>query len=214
MYIVLTGDLKSSRKIKDRYHCQEKLKGALNYINNTFSNDIIVNFKIIGGDGFQGMISKPETLIDIYFILFEKINHPFYLGVGIASISTSLSDHVEEIDGAAFHFSSESLSIAKKKKRWILIKSNLRNNDLIECILNLIFELMWGWTPRRKEIILFYRKKGENSFAIELTSNEFKTGIRNVYKTLEVGKYSLIRYGEDVLKEEFKKEFKNENESY
>ena len=29
MYVILTGDLKSSKKIKDRAKVQEKLKGAL-----------------------------------------------------------------------------------------------------------------------------------------------------------------------------------------
>ena len=214
MYVVLTGDLKSSRKMEDRYNYQEKLKDALNYINETFEDDIVSQFRIIGGDGFQGMISKPDNIINIYFVLFERIGHHFYLGVGMGGISTPLSNHIQEIDGKAFHFSSESLSIAKKKKKWILLKSNLRNNDLIECILNFIFELMWSWTSRRKEIILFYRKNGENSCAIELTAKKFETGTRNVYKTLEVGKYSLMKYGENTLKDEFRKEFKNEIELY
>jgi hypothetical protein len=212
MYIVLTGDLKSSRQIKGRYNCQLKLKKALKSINEAFSNYIVSQFRIIGGDGFQGMISKPDVILDIYFTLFEKIDHPFYLGVGIGNISTPLSDFIEEIDGSAFHFSSEALSIAKRKKRWIIIRGNVENIDLIECIFNLIFDLIWGWTQRRKEIILFYRKNGENSHSIDLAAHKFKTGIRNIYKTLEVGKYSLIKYAENILEEEFKKQFKIESD--
>jgi hypothetical protein len=64
---------------------------------------------------------------------------------------------------------------------------------------------MWSWTPRRSEIISFYRLHGENPQAIELAAHNFETGIRNIYKILEVGKYSLIKYGELVLEKEFKK---------
>lgn len=206
MYVVLTGDLKSSRKMENRYLCQEKLKNALNFINDSFSQFIVADFRIIGGDGFQGMISKPDVIIDIYYVLFEMIDHPFYLGVGIGSISTSLSDYIEEIDGKAFHFSSEALLIAKKKKRWVIIRNGLKNYDLIECILNFMFELIWSWTPRRKEIILFYRNNGANATAIKLASTEFKTGARNIYKTLEVSNYHLMECAENTIKKEFKKE--------
>ena len=116
MHIVITGDLKSSRKINNRYLSQENLKSAIQYLNSTFRQYIISEFRIIGGDGFQGMISRFDIILDIYFSLFQKIKHPFYLGVGIGSISTQLSDFVQEIDGEAFHLSSEALTFAKKKE--------------------------------------------------------------------------------------------------
>ena len=203
MRIVVTGDLKSSRKMEDRLNCQENLKNALVEINETFYDDIIADFKIVGGDGFQGMIKRMDILMDIYFILFEKIDHPFYIGVGIGDISTNLSYDVQEIDGPSFHYSSESLELAKKKKKWIIIKGNLENYHLIECILNFVFETMWSWTPRRKEILIFYRKNKETHHIIEKTSIKFETGIRNIYKILEVSNYNLIKYAEEILKEEF-----------
>lgn len=206
-YIVLTGDLKSSRQIEDRQDCQLKLKNALNHVNEYFNNDITSKFRIIGGDGFQGMISKPDIIFDIYYTLFELIDHPFYLGIGIGNISTDISEFIEEIDGPAFHYSSEALKNVKKKKRWVAIGSETENIDLIECTLNLVSDMMWDWTQRRKEIILFYRKNGENSKAIEKTALNFNTGRRNIYKTLEMGKYPLIKYAESIIEEEFEKGF-------
>jgi len=205
MYIVLTGDLKSSKKIENREVSQERLKDTIMHINSKFSEFLVSDFRIIGGDGFQGMIWKLDSLFDIYFSLLEHIQHPFYLGVGIGTISTSLSDYVQEIDGEAFHFSSNALKVAKRKKRWMVLESDLENNDVVECILNFIWELVWNWTPRQCEIILFYRKHGENREAIELAAKEFETGSRNIYKTLETGKYSLIKYGEETLEKEFQK---------
>lgn len=205
MFIVITGDLKSSKKMNNRNSIQNNLRNAINHINSNYEEHIVSDFKIIGGDGFQGLISKPDIILDIYFCLFQKIDHPFYLGIGVGSISTSLSQDVQEIDGEAFHYSSNSLTNAKKKNRWIFLKTNSKNNDLIECILNFIFEIMWKWNNRRREIILFYRNNGENSEAIKITSNEFEVGTRNIYKHLELGQYSMIRYGEEVLKTELQK---------
>lgn len=203
MHIVITGDLKSSRKIDNRYLSQDNLKNAIQYLNSTFRKHLISEFRIVGGDGFQGMISRSDIILEIYFSLFQKIKHPFYLGVGIGSISTQLSDFVQEIDGEAFHLSSEALNFAKKKNRWFILRSNLRNNDdLIECVFNFMFEIIWKWTERRREIILFYRNHGENPQAIEMASIKFETGTRNIYKTLEVGQYNLVKYGETVLKRE------------
>jgi hypothetical protein len=203
MHIVITGDLKSSRKIDNRYLSQDNLKNAIQYLNSTFRKHLISEFRIVGGDGFQGMISRSDIILEIYFSLFQKIKHPFYLGVGIGSISTQLSDFVQEIDGEAFHLSSEALNFAKKKNRWFILRSNLRNNnDLIECVFNFMFEIIWKWIERRREIILFYRNHGENPQAIEMASIKFETGTRNIYKTLEVGQYNLVKYGETVLKRE------------
>jgi hypothetical protein len=207
MNIVITGDLKSSRKIDNRYISQDNLKNAIKHLNSTFRQHLISEFRIVGGDGFQGMISRSDIILEIYFSLFQKIQHPFYFGVGIGSISTQLSDFVQEIDGEAFHLSSEALTFAKKKNRWFVLRSNLKNNDLIECIFNFIFEIIWKWTERRREIILFYRNHGENPQAIKMASIKFETGTRNIYKILEVGQYNLIKYGETVLKKELSENY-------
>lgn len=201
MPIVITGDLKSSKKMDNRNLIQNNLKNTIQYINSHYELYIISKFRIIGGDGFQGLISESDIILDIYFDLFQ-INHPFYLGIGVGSVSTTLSEDVQEMDGEAFHYSSNSLSIAKKKNRWIVLKTNSENNDLIECILNLIIEIMWKWTSRRRKIILFYRNHGETPEAIKLTADKFEVGTRNIYKNLELGQYTLIKYSENVLKTE------------
>ena len=51
-YVVLTGDLKSSRKLKDRAKVQESLKKSLNEINATFKKGIVAKFRIVQGDSF------------------------------------------------------------------------------------------------------------------------------------------------------------------
>lgn len=206
MYIVLTGDLRSSKKMEDRNLSQEKLKGAINFVNSRFKDYLISDFRITGGDSFQGMISQLDVLVDLYFALYGRIGNPFYLGVGVGSISTSLSEFVQEIDGEAFHLSADALRTAKKKKRWIVMESPSGDDfEVAECILNLLFDVVWSWTDRRADIILYYRENGENPQAIEQASQKFQTGTRNIYKALKAGNYSLFKYGEGVLDKQLKK---------
>jgi hypothetical protein len=86
----------------------------------------------------------------------------------------------------------------------VLLRINLINNDLIGCIFNFIFEIIWKWTMRCREIILFYRNHGENPKAIEIASLKFETGTRNIYKTLEGRTYNLIKIWRNSLKERIK----------
>ncbi|HMK54624.1 MAG TPA: SatD family protein [Methanobacteriaceae archaeon] len=207
MYIVLNGDLKSSRKITDRGSVQKNLKNSLNHVNHTFQDHIIAEFRIVAGDGFQGMIDNPQIILDIYFTLFEKIDHPFYLGIGTGNISTELIADITEMDGDVFHKSSEALISSKKEKQWIKLRTILENNDIIECSLNFLLEIMWDWTPRRREIVLFYRENDENPAAIQLASEKFGIEVRNVYKNLEGSKYSLVKYAATIIKKQLKKDW-------
>ena len=75
-------------------------------VNRRFEEEILAKFMVVGGDSFQGMLSSPKYLFDIYYAFFENICHQFYVGIGVGDISTSLSENVGEIDGEAFHKAS------------------------------------------------------------------------------------------------------------
>lgn len=201
MYVVLTGDLKSSRKIKDRMNAQEKLKNALKTINKRFSNVIIADFVVVGGDGFQGMISSPDYISDIYRLLFENIEHPFYLGIGIGDISTGLSRNVAEMDGMAFHMAFEALEETKKENKWIKLKSKWETNNIVACLLNFMAEAMWGWSKRQKDVVVYYRKvKNKKPNA---TLEEVSTGLRikkqTLSKILRRSKYVMLEDAEKTI---------------
>ena len=75
---------------------------------------------------------------------------------------------------------------------------------MIECVFNFTFDIMWSWTDRRKEIILFYRNHNEDTNAISKATHKYSIGTRSIYKTLETGKYSMLKYGEKVLENQLK----------
>jgi hypothetical protein len=158
-YVVLTGDLKSSRKLEDRAEIQGNLKNALRVINKRFEETIVAKFIVLRGDSFQGMLSSPKYLFDIYYEFFENIGHQFYLGIGIGGISTSLSENVGEMDGEAFHKTSDALERAKKENIWIIFRSEWEINGVITCLLNFMADVMWNWTKRQREIVMHYKKR-------------------------------------------------------
>ena len=200
-YVVVNGDLKSSRKLKDRAEVQEELKNALRIVNRRFGEEIPAKFVVVGGDGFQGMLSSPKYLFDIYYVFFENISHQFYLGIGIGGISTGLSENVGEIDGEAFHKASEALEMAKRKNMWIVYKSEREIEGVVTCLLNFMADVMWSWTKRQREIVTYYRKvKNEKS---SVTLEEVAEGIgikkQTLSKILKRSKYKLLKEAEDTL---------------
>ena len=200
-YVVVTGDLKSSRKLKDRAEVQEELKNALRIVNSRFEEEIPAKFMVVGGDSFQGMLSSPKYLFDIYYVFFENIRHQFYLGIGVGGISTSLSENVGEIDGEAFHKASDALERAKKENMWIVFKSEWEIEGVVTCLLNFMVDVMWSWTKRQREIVTYYRKvKNEKS---NVTLEEVARGIgikkQTLSKILKRSKYKLLKEAEDIF---------------
>jgi len=199
-YVVLTGDLKSSRKLKalDRAKIQENLKKALTIINRKFADIIIAEFIIVQGDSFQGMISSSKYLFDIYYVLFENIAYQYYLGVGIGNISTDISKNVGEIDGEAFHKAMKALEQAKKEKEWIKFEGSGEIDGIITYLLNFMADVMWNWTKRQREIVIHYKKM--KSEKVDLTLEEIAKDIgikkQTISKILRRSKYKMIEKAE------------------
>jgi hypothetical protein len=200
-YVVVTGDLKSSRKLKDRAEVQEELKSALRIVNRRFGDEIPAKFMVIGGDSFQGMLSSPKYLFDIYYAFFENISHQFYLGIGVGNISTRLSENVGEIDGEAFHKASEALESAKKENIWITFKSEWEIDDIVTCLLNFMADVMWNWTKRQREIVTYYRKvkKEKGSVTLEEVARSIGIKKQTLSKILKRSKYKLLKEAEDTF---------------
>lgn len=200
-YVVVTGDLKSSRKLKERTEVQEELKNALRIVNKRFEEEIPAKFVVVGGDSFQGMLSSPKYLFDIYYAFFENISRQFYLGIGVGNISTRLSENVGEIDGEAFHKASDALERAKKENIWIVFRSEWEIDGVVTCLLNFMADVMWSWTKRQREIVTYYRKvKNEKG---NITLEEVAEGIgikkQTISKILKRSKYKLLKEAEDTF---------------
>lgn len=199
--MVVNGDLKSSRRLKDRAEVQEDLKNALRIVNKRFEEEIPAKFVVIGGDSFQGMLSSPKHLFDIYHVFFESINHQFYLGIGVGDISTRLSENVGEIDGEAFHKASDALERAKKDNLWIVFRSEWEIDEVVTCLLNFMADVMWSWTKRQREIVAYYRKVKNEKSSVTLEAVAEGIGIKKqtLSKILKRSEYKLLKEAEDTF---------------
>lgn len=200
-YIVVAGDLHKSKKASQRHLIQENLKKGLGLINSEFTKSVVADFKVVGGDGFQGMLKDAIFVLEVYYRLFEFIDHPFYFSVGIGGIATKVSKRIDEVDGRAFHLAIEGLDEAKRRGLWVAIKADVEDIDLISCLWNLLAERMWEWTDRQKQIILYYRRVRTEPDAIARTAKRFGVSQRNIYKLLQASKYWLTEYAEGMVKQ-------------
>ncbi|MGQ9809738.1 MAG: SatD family protein [bacterium] len=201
IYLVVAGDLRRSRKIGQRKLIQENLKRAMQSINREFREFVVSDFRVVGSDGFLGMLADGTCLLEIYYRLFEIIDHPFYFSVGIGDLSTRVSKNIEEIDGRAFHTARDGLRGAKRMNLWVQIKGDIEKAEVWICLWNLLAARMWEWTGRQKEIVIYYRKVRGIPNAIARCAKRYGVSQRNIYKLLEKAKYWLTEYAEEVMKD-------------
>ena len=112
-----------------------------------------------------------------------------------------------DIDGEVFHKASEALGHAKKESMWIVFKSGWELDAVVTYLMNFMADVMWSWTKRQKEIIMYFREHGENREAVISGSKNFGVGERSIYKTLRTGKYRLCRDAEKALLDLFNRKW-------
>ncbi len=160
MYVVLTCDIVHSREITNRLEVQETLKSVINQINLDYSERIISPFVIVWGDSFQGVLKELKNFYSIFERLEEELPFNFRCGIGIGTISTTISKNSMEMDGPAFYRSRGALEIAHKNQRSVWIQSKNKSFDqLTNSLLTLLNILKEPWTDRQKEVI-HYRRQG------------------------------------------------------
>ena len=147
---------------------------------------------------------------------FENIEHPFYLGIGIGDISTNLSKNVEEMDGRVFYLASEALEQAKKKKRWIKLKNAWGNDNIVTCLLNFMAEVIWSWSKRQKNVIIYYRKVKSRKSNATLEEISINLGIKKqtLSKILKRGKYALLEDAEEAILDFVSRKWLTEKNTY
>lgn len=155
-FFVVQGDVKGSRKIKDRDDFQRKLEYACKYINENFKDEIYGNFKIIKGiDEIEGVLRKISSIYKIIteiqkLISPQKIRFTMVYG----TIDTAVdSKNVEKMDGPAIHEATDR--IMKLKKSNFLFDIDAGNtiiDSLLKGQINLLLFYKSRWTGRERQI--------------------------------------------------------------
>jgi len=157
---VIIGDIEKSREIDNWSNVFQKLLNILSKVNHSFSHTILVDFTATVGDEFQGAITTPEKVLDIYDLIRSELQEVgIYYGVGVGDVERPFSKEMG-LRGSAFYRARDALEVCKKKKRRILFKFSDTPNptgDLINASLRLIETLEKSWTERQREIAGYYR---------------------------------------------------------
>ena len=118
MFCAIIGDIVQSRKFNERSKIQDKLRAALDSINEEYDELIASKFIITLGDEFQGLLKTTDKLIDIiYRIVMEMHPVKIRIGIGIGDILTEINKEMSlGADGPAYHNARKMLDEMKKQQ--------------------------------------------------------------------------------------------------
>ncbi len=159
-FIVVIGDIVSSRKVEKRNDLQQKLLDVFNGLNASDNeNHLVSPYTITLGDEFQAVYEKADHLfLDSIRILEETIPQKIRFSFGIGEISTELNRRQSiGMDGSAFYLAREG--IEKLKETRGSYKFNIygledpKLEKLYNNILMIFSNLLEGWNSNRYTIL-------------------------------------------------------------
>jgi hypothetical protein len=207
-YIAVIGDIRQSKKIENRSEVQEKLKQALEDINEKYDNEISSKFIITLGDEFQGLLCSGSNTMDIITEIERKM-HPIKIrfGVGIGAITTDVNKEMSiGADGPGYYKARGAIEFLKeneKKKQTnaadIRIEVEGDNQSItimINTILSLLTVIKDSWSDRQREIIwdMLQHQDSQTDAA-----KRFKIKQPAIQKSLSKGKYYAYKDALDTI---------------
>ena len=214
VYIAIIGDIKESKKLKNRNEVQMRLKEILQRLNEQYQEDIAAKFMITLGDEFQGLLQKGEHVVDIIEQV-QNAMHPVKLrfGIGVGEITTEINPEMAiGADGPGYYKAREAIETLKKseqknKMQTADVRIEMGQDEQTTChMLNTIFALMTvirnGWTDRQREIIVDYvmyqGSQAECALRLDITQSTVQRGLTSAnYYAYAEAKNTVIK----VLKE-------------
>ncbi|MCX9010432.1 MAG: SatD family protein [Candidatus Methanoperedens sp.] len=163
-FYVLSGDVLSSRRMKNKEAFQKTLEKACRKINKAYAGDIYADFKILKGiDEMEGVLLNISHIYGIVSSFLEQIYpHSMRFVLASGSIDTSLeSRNVSKMDGPAFH---KAYDMMGELKRSNLLFDMSTDNETIDALvggeINSLLLLKGNWSAKQYMIVKAYREKG------------------------------------------------------
>ncbi len=220
MYYAIIGDIKKSKKIKNRFEIQEQLNRILEHINESYGENIAAKFLITLGDEFQGLLNMNTPIFEIVkYIQREMYPIELRFGIGIGEITTEINKNAAiGTDGPAFYAARNAIvdlhqQEKRLKKQAADIKIELYEKDLFEImeintLLILIKTIEDSWNDRQRLTIWDMMQYQDSQ---EMCAKRQNTTQSTVARRLAEGKYVVytstikvvneaIRRGEQIWK--------------
>ncbi|MDN6639918.1 MAG: SatD family protein [Tetragenococcus sp.] len=209
-YIAIIGDIKDSRKLKQRETSQIRFTEALDQLNQTYQKDLAAKFTISMGDSFQGLLKNKNPLINMLFEL-ELNLAPIELrmGVGLGDVETEIDpDNSLLNDGTCYHRARAMIELTEQnEKQYGQSRSNILlamdgedayYEELINTVFALETALKTKWTKRQKEIIRTYLANEKNQYK---TAKALDIGQSSVNKALKSADFYTFNHSLSTIQD-------------
>lgn len=159
-FIVVIGDIISSRKVENRNALQNKLLDVFNELNAPdHENHLVSPYTITLGDEFQAVYKQADYLFfDSTRILETVLPQKIRFSFGIGEISTELNrEQSIGMDGSAFYFAREGiLNLKNQRGNYKFNIYGLEDPELEKLFNNSLYlfsNLLEGWHRNRYYIL-------------------------------------------------------------
>lgn len=196
---VMSGDVVSSRRIKNKELFQKRLEKICDYVNRDYSANLYAEFKILKGiDEIEGVLLNISKMYEIISLILEQL-YPYSMRFAFVfdSIDTAIETRdASRMDGPAFHKVSDILKNLKESK---LIFAMSTGNDITDSLIsgqiNSILLLKKKWSANQYLIARKY-KETNNQYEV---AKELGITQQAVSKALTRSMWKEIRYIEEGL---------------
>lgn len=197
---VVLGDVVASRDIPDRAAFREQLLGTVEYVNRTFTEQVVADFALQKGvDEFGGVLASPVRVYDVVDEITRRV-HPeavrFAVCWGEVDVEPDASD-VQRMDGRAFHRADDlQQSIADTPFRFAMDLDDPPLDTTLADEVNLLLLRKADWTDRQHRVVARYEELGSQ----DAVADELAISQPAVSQALDRADYRLLREIEDRLR--------------
>lgn len=149
-YLVLIGDLRDSRGVKNRAARQRVFASSLASLNARFGDALASPLTITLGDEFQAVFRDPSRVWEVLSALQASL-HPVTarFGLGVGAIATPINPAAAlGMDGPAFYRAREAVTLLKSDGGNFRV-AGLEDAELVNHSLSLVSGLQENWQPNR-----------------------------------------------------------------
>jgi hypothetical protein len=156
MYYAIIGDIRDSRKIKNRAEIQNKLIHAIQKINQKYHKSIEKKLAIMQGDDFQVLLNKPQDIFSIMHDIMTSVPEiDIRFGIGIGELSFNYDGGSS--DGEVWWHARDALDELKHNQKYhVLMMINGQEKTISRLCNQLLVNnaiIHSGWTDSQKEFM-------------------------------------------------------------
>ena len=191
-YIVVIGDIVSSRKVTQRSRLQHQLKATLDTLNRKKVRGAVSPYTITLGDEFQAVFTQADTLFSHaaeILLALHPVKARFSFGIG--EIETPINRRQAiGMDGPAFHEARLGLEELKSRKSLFAVRGLQRPaTGLIAPSLDLVSHLCVDWKRSRLKVFAMLLQRTPVKAIAASTGMTDKA----VYKSIGAGGLHIIQ---------------------